>query len=101
MGEEIKVDYGGLKRVHTQIEAARTALDELVLSLPDGSCNSEAVTEFKARTDDLRNLIVRYKNLLRADSENLKKAAESFQKKDSAMAKRYHEGVSKSLYGHS
>lgn len=100
MSEEIRVDYGGLKRVHGNLDQARAALDELVMSLPDGSCNSVAVTEFKNRANDLRNLIVRYQNLLRADSENLYKAAESFPNKDSAMAKQYHEGLSKSLYGH-
>lgn len=101
MSDEIKVDYGGLKRVHANLEQARVALDELVLSLPEGSSKSVALNEFKDRASDLRDLIVRYKNLLKGDSENLYKAAESFPKKDSAMARKYREGVSESLYGHS
>lgn len=101
MSEEIKVDYGGLKRVHEDLEQARTALSELILSLPEGSSRSEAVDEFKDRAGDLRNLILLYQNKLQGDSENLYKAAESFPAKDKSIASQYYEGLSKSLYGSS
>ncbi len=98
---DIKVDFGGLKRTHSDLETARMALDELILSLPEGSSRSEALNEFRSRADDLRDLIVRYENLLKGDSENLHKAALSFAEKDSAMAKQYESSISESLYGHS
>lgn len=98
---DIKVDFGGLKRTHADLEKARTALDELILSLPEGASDSEALSEFRNRAEDLRNTIVRYQNLLKGDSENLHKAALSFADKDSAMAKQYDSGISKSLRGSS
>ena len=100
MSEEIRIDFGGLKRVHASIETARSALTELSLTLPEGETRSEALSEFRSRVEDLRNIVVKYENLLWKDSVNLLEAGQSLVEEDSAMARMYSEELSKSLYGH-